>query len=243
MKQWDNIHLELKKLKMQVKSLLDQEIGSNSGKISGPYKEFSCSKSQMFEIEIVCPSNFPGFSLLILIKWLAKIFKTRLSLNTDIKNLPNELANFFDLHSTKNNVTSEMDIKFTFQSDICDASLKLPSKAVEIVGEVNVARYLNRLLESKSDSAIVYESSSLLQSCEIDVWLDRLYLTSKKRNKLTEILHLAESHLERKKWLVGNIPTLADVCLWSLLKQSKPAPKLPKQIELWLHRCNAYCDL
>lgn len=83
-------------------------------------------------------------------------------------------------------------------------------RAQEIKGLINIARYLNRILESIADDVLKYESSDVLHANAVDYYLEKIH----------KCLHSGEALRIKKKsqFVVGETATIVDVILDSLNK-------------------------
>jgi len=103
-----------------------------------------------------------------------------------------------------------------------------PVNQGRIEGEVNIARYIARLL------CFNYETDPIL-STQIDDWLEAahssiIHGSNKERQSVLKSLN---SHLGKKSYLVGNSASLADIIIWSALVQTKLHKDLPANISRW----------
>jgi len=107
-----------------------------------------------------------------------------------------------------------------------------PSKQTPVVGEVNIARYLARLLTPRYDADIV-------TATQIDTFLDCAAVLLHDRGDTSGALKSLGQQLGRKKWFAGNDrPSLADIVIWSAIKQCHLAATAPDNVRQWLARCD-----
>jgi len=107
-----------------------------------------------------------------------------------------------------------------------------PSKQTPVVGEVNVARYLARLMTPRYDADIV-------AATQIDTLLDHAAVLLDSSEALTAAVKSLGQLLGRKKWFVGNDrPSLVDIVMWSAVKQRHVAAAAPENVHQWLTRCD-----
>jgi len=97
-----------------------------------------------------------------------------------------------------------------------------------IEGEVNIARYIARLL------GFNYETDPIL-STQIDDWLEIanssiIYGNNKERQSALKSLN---SHLGKNTFLVQDSLSLADIVVWSSLAQNKLHEDLPSNVSKW----------
>lgn len=107
-----------------------------------------------------------------------------------------------------------------------------PSKQTPVVGEVNVARYLSRLLTPRYDTDAV-------TSTQIDTLLDHAALLLRSSDSLGSVVKSLAQLLGRKKWFIGNDrPSVVDIVMWSAVKQRRVAALAPENVRQWLMRCD-----
>jgi len=107
-----------------------------------------------------------------------------------------------------------------------------PSKQTPVVGEVNVARYLARLLTPRYDAEDV-------SATQIDTLLDHAAILLRSSDTLTAAVKTLGQLLGRKKWFVGNDrPSVVDIVMWSAVKQRHVAASAPENVRQWLARCD-----
>jgi len=107
-----------------------------------------------------------------------------------------------------------------------------PSKQIPVVGEVNIARYLARLMIPRYDADIVIAT-------QIDTLLDHAALLLHSSDTLIASVKSLAQLLGRKKWFVGNDRlSLVDIVMWSAIKQRNVAVSAPENVHQWLARCD-----
>lgn len=107
-----------------------------------------------------------------------------------------------------------------------------PSKQTPVVGEVNVARYLARLLTPRYDAEDV-------SATQIDTLLDHAAILLRSSDTFTAAVKTLGQLLGRKKWFVGNDrPSVVDIVMWSAVKQRHVAASAPENVHQWLARCD-----
>lgn len=104
-----------------------------------------------------------------------------------------------------------------------------------VFGEVNIARYINRLLSP------TFDTDDIVMATYWDSWLDVADLSlfngnSKQKSSAVKNLN---ARLKRNKWTVGFEFSLVDVVMWSALHQSKEASGAPEHVQKWMKICNA----
>jgi len=107
-----------------------------------------------------------------------------------------------------------------------------PSKQAPVVGEANIARYLSRLLTPRYDADIV-------TATQIDSLLDHAATLLHGNCDTSDSLKSLGLVLGTKQWFVGaDKPSLADILLWSAVKQRRLASSAPDNVRQWLARCD-----
>ena len=108
-----------------------------------------------------------------------------------------------------------------------------PTKQAAVTGEINVARYINRVINPDCETDIV-------MATQIDEWLDIAHiqiLNGNLKEKAAALRNL-NSRLGRNDWLVGSSLSLADIVTWSALQQTNQASVAPANVKKWLKMCN-----
>jgi len=107
-----------------------------------------------------------------------------------------------------------------------------PSKQTPVLGEANVARYLARLLTPRYDSDVV-------TATQVDTLLDHAAVLLHGRDALGAAVKSLGQLLGSKKWFVGgDRPSVADIVMWSAVKQRRVAASAPENVRHWLARCD-----
>jgi len=108
-----------------------------------------------------------------------------------------------------------------------------PNKQTPVVGEVNIARYLARLLTPRYDADIV-------AATQVDSLLDHAAALLHDNRDTAGALKSLGQLLGRKKWFVGSGDqlSLADIVIWSSVKQCRRAVTAPDNIRQWLATCD-----
>ena len=127
-----------------------------------------------------------------------------------------------------------MDVLCVFVTVKSGPSLVVnPSKQTPVVGEVNIARYLARQLTP------CYDDSDIVTATQIDTLLDHAAVLLHGSGDIAGALKSLGQQLGKKKWFVGNDrPSLADIVIWSAVKQCHLAATAPDNVRQWLARCD-----
>lgn len=105
-----------------------------------------------------------------------------------------------------------------------------PVLQAAIVGEVNLIRYLGRLLSPS------YESGNAVTATEVDYWLSLAHhgIILGKNKEQQAVLKVLNAQLGRTPYVMGSVPGLADIALWSALLQANLACGAPSNVKKWL---------
>uniref|UniRef100_L7M307 Putative aminoacyl trna synthase complex-interacting multifunctional protein 2 n=1 Tax=Rhipicephalus pulchellus TaxID=72859 RepID=L7M307_RHIPC len=105
-----------------------------------------------------------------------------------------------------------------------------PVLQTTIVGEVNLIRYLGRLLSPS------YESGDAVTATEVDYWLSLAHhgVVHGKNKEQQAVLKALNAQLGRTPYVLGSVPGLADIALWSVLLQANLASGAPNNVKKWL---------
>nr|CAD7459578.1 unnamed protein product [Timema tahoe] len=227
-KRWDEINAKLEALRSELTILQ-------------PRKKIE-ERNEEIRIVIFANPVHPPYSVLVLLKLLSQSYNVSSTshLHSSIDKIQPELLHFTnEMNGNEHSVNLTVSLIWK-NHKIYPVLIVSPISHCEVVGEINVARYLNRLLESRSSRpALVYESDGPVRSGHIDVWLDRLYTLSHGNNKkCSEVLKVASAVLAKQEWLTSLSMSVADVCLWSALKQGVFVGTLPLPLNKWFKNCS-----
>ncbi|XP_005095845.1 aminoacyl tRNA synthase complex-interacting multifunctional protein 2 [Aplysia californica] len=111
-----------------------------------------------------------------------------------------------------------------------------PTKQTTIMGEVNIARYITRLLQPAVDS------EDVVKATQVDELLDlaQLQLVSGNAKEKAAAVRTLNANLGKQDWLTGASPSLADIVLWSVLQQTGQASSPPANVKKWLALCQKH---
>ena len=110
------------------------------------------------------------------------------------------------------------------------------TKQTPIIGEVNVARYLMRLLEP------TYDTKDIVKATQIDELLDLAdskLLAGNSKDK-SEAIEYLDSILKHQTWLGGTDCCVTDIVLWSALRQVDETIRIPSHVTKWLEHCKTH---
>ncbi|XP_069694366.1 phenylalanine--tRNA ligase alpha subunit-like isoform X2 [Periplaneta americana] len=227
---WDSIHLQLQALQTELQSLRLRYEKS---------KSYSQAPDKDLDFVILSDPRHPPYSLVVLLKLLLNTYRVEISehIHSSVSDISSELRSLFK--GVGNNEGAGCCIKVTLIWKMIgkDPLLTLsPVSNNNIVGEVNVARYLSRLLEQSPSPLVVYESQGELYASQVDMWLDCIY-KSVIRGENKSALPAITAVLTTQCWLLGNSVSLADICLWSSLKQNPYLIASNSKLKKWYESC------
>jgi len=124
---------------------------------------------------IFCDPQHPIYFIESFLQLISPYFHVSVSthVHSTVTNLPKKLASFGSLYSNKN---AHVDIFLTIiWKDIgFDPIMVLPGMH-QILGVVNIARCLNRLVEQVDTNILKYETNGPLYASKIDFYLDEIH--------------------------------------------------------------------
>lgn len=126
--------------------------------------------------------------------------------HSSVQRLPNDLLTFCSKHQDSN---ENAVIHFTVIWKAIGIDPIMRSSGMhQIMGVVNIARYINRLIENAYPHVLPYESKGVLYANEIDYYLEKIH----------SILHGNTSNDIRKKsrYVMGENICIADILLETL---------------------------
>jgi len=107
-----------------------------------------------------------------------------------------------------------------------------PGKQTPVIGEVNIARYLARQLTPCYDADFV-------TATQIDTLLDHAAILLHGNCDTSSAIKSLSQLLGKKKWFVGtHQSSLADIVIWSAIKQRHLSAKVPDNMRQWLAQCD-----
>ncbi|XP_076624115.1 phenylalanine--tRNA ligase alpha subunit isoform X1 [Colletes latitarsis] len=169
------------------------------------------------KLVIFCNPSYP----IKFIESFCGLMKPHISINvsmhthSSIQHLPNDLATFCSEYRN-NDQDIDLDLTIIWKQIGIDPIMRLPGMH-QILGEVNIARYLNRLIESYNPRILRYESNGALYANQIDYYLEKVH----------SMLHGHELKGIQKKsrYLMGEDMSIVDIILKSLEKHKLPERK------------------
>ncbi|ESO89130.1 hypothetical protein LOTGIDRAFT_106366, partial [Lottia gigantea] len=183
------------------------------------------------------PSSIP-YSLLVLYHQLQQHYSILASthLHSSVSYVPDNIQNLFNNGLVQSRKDYQIALTVIWKKVLFGPRLMVdPSKQTAIEGEVNVARYLQRLLDSS------FDSGDVVQATQIDEWLDtaQIQYNNGSNKERAAVMRSLNAKLGKSSWLVGDRCSLADVAMWSVLQQSGQVDNVPGNVKKWLTSCNA----
>ncbi|XP_036990707.2 aminoacyl tRNA synthase complex-interacting multifunctional protein 2 isoform X2 [Artibeus jamaicensis] len=176
----------------------------------------------------------PPLSLLVLHQLLCDRYKVLSTVHTHsaVKNVPENLLRCFG-EQTNKQPRHEHQLGFTLiWKNVPKTQMKFSvQRMCPIEGEGNIARFLFSLFGQKHNA---------LNLTLIDSWVDAAVFQLKEGNNKEKVAVLCSmnSALGRSPWLVGNELTVADVVLWSVLRQTGGCSvPVPANVDRWMRAC------
>lgn len=224
--------------KLQVLHTELQELKISSDKLENGYQK---EAGKNLDFVIISDPQHPPYSLVVLLKLLASRYRIQISshVHSSISCVPSELRSFLNCPSNGSGTGNYINITLIWKKVGKNPSLiECPISNGTIAGEVNVARYLNRLLEQKPFPALVYESKGELYAGQVDTWLDCIYMsvTHGSNEACSYALPSLAAVLSKQDWLLHSV-SVADICLWSSLKQNPCLINSNSSLTNWFEKC------
>ncbi|XP_066587999.1 phenylalanine--tRNA ligase alpha subunit [Prorops nasuta] len=173
--------------------------------------EYNVSNIEQQNLVIFCDPNYPIYSLEPLLQAIKGHFRVILSVYThsSVKEISKDLTNFCSEFNRKI-VNPEIDITLIWKNVGIDPIMKLFDMQ-NIMGEINVIRYLNRIIEAKNPTLLIYESNGVKYANQIDMYLEIIHciLHGNKRETFDEINIKTNNILDRNisivEFMVGSL--------------------------------------
>ncbi|XP_076681145.1 phenylalanine--tRNA ligase alpha subunit isoform X1 [Andrena cerasifolii] len=196
-----------KKLEDQKRSLIDQrsdDIDNN------PCASKCARRFEKQKLVIFCDPKHPirfMESFFRFVKPYISVFVATY-VHSSVAEFPSDLSTFCSEYGNREQDV-ELDVTVIWKESGIDPIMQLPGMR-EIRGEVNVARYLNRLIESYYPHVLRYESKGALYANRVDYYLEKIHSN----------LHANESQSIRRKsrYIMGEDVSIVDIFLESFEK-------------------------
>lgn len=157
----------------------EQSSTKNSSNQQGevaPTTEYSLEKFKFPKQRLIifCDPNYPIYFLESFIQFVKPYLSVSVSahVHSTVENFPKKLAGFC---SDFSNMSADVDIQIIliWKATGIDPIMELP-EAHRISGVINIARYLNRVVELVGDDILIYEKTDPLYANKIDAYLERI---------------------------------------------------------------------
>ncbi|XP_055417186.1 aminoacyl tRNA synthase complex-interacting multifunctional protein 2 isoform X2 [Bubalus kerabau] len=176
----------------------------------------------------------PPLSLLVLHRLLCDHYKVLSSVHTHsaVQSVPANLLQCFG-EQTRQQPRHEYQLGFTLiWKDVPKTQMKFSVQTMcPIEGEGNIARFLFSLFGQKQDA---------VNLTLIDSWVDIAIFQLKEGSSKEKaaVFRSMNSALGKTPWLVGDELTVADVVLWSVLRQTGGCGGMaPANVQKWMQAC------
>ncbi|XP_047363766.1 phenylalanine--tRNA ligase alpha subunit isoform X3 [Vespa velutina] len=162
---------------------------------------------------IFCDPHYPIYSIEKILDLAKPYLKITMSIYThsSVMELPISLQNFC-LNYQNVDRDALVDIILIWKIIGIDPILQ-SSNMFELKGEVNIARYLNRLIESQKSNILIYESNGPLYANQIDLYLEKIHSILHEVSK--DQLHKVFKH---SPYALGENLSVVDIVLDSIKK-------------------------
>ena len=230
---WHDIISQLEALRADL-----QELRVSSDENKNVFQE---TDDKDVEFVILSDPLYPPYSVVILLKLLSGRYRTEISthVHSSISVVSSELQSFFNVPLNCSSTGSYIKITLIWKKLGKDPVLiQCPIFSGPIAGEVNVARYLNRLLEQKPNPVLIYESKGEVFGGQVDMWLDCIYksVVHAGNELCSGIIASLSDVLNKQDWLAHSM-SIADICFWSFLKQNSHLMNSSYGLKKWFEKC------
>lgn len=168
---------------------------------------------------VFCDPSRPLYSLEALLGLISESYKLCVSVHThsSVASLPQELNQFcLNLKNLTGAESADVTIAIVWKVVGIDAVLRIGQNR-EIIGEVNIARYLNRLIEAKSEKTLRYETDSVEYADKIDAALDRIHAVI---HGATNINLDTINSKHKTRYILGDNISVVDI-VWNSVKKCR----------------------
>jgi len=234
--------------KLKQKYNIQESIQSSTSSSSGLIPQGTCSYASSVPevgkgiLDVVIsadPSQVP-LSLLILCSQLCENFAVLQAtyVHSSVSGtVPASLQNLLSSNGSLKRANAQIAITLVWKKVTNGPHLIVdPTQQTPIMGEVNIARYLMRLLQPGCDL------SNIVKATQIDELLDlaQLQLLNGNTKERAAGVRSLNSSLGKSDWLLGGEPCMADAIVWSAIQQSGQAASPPSNVKKWLALCSKH---
>lgn len=202
------------------------------------------SSNCLHDVVIYANPNNPPYSLLVLYERLKQQYRcmTKVHVHSSVTSVSDRLQGYFSQNGAQpqNRMDAQLSLTLIWKNVSHGPEMKIQANSqTPIQGEVNIVRYLSRLLTPAYDAA-----DDLVTIANIDNFLDLASSTILKGNSKEKAagVRSLNAALGKCTWLVADAPTIADVAVWSTLQQTGLASGAPSNVQKWLKACAAQSD-
>ncbi|KAG1687144.1 Aminoacyl tRNA synthase complex-interacting multifunctional protein 2 [Nymphon striatum] len=196
------------------------------------------------DVVIYASPDYPPLSLLLVKQLLAKETTVMVSKYThsSIQKPLNPFIQKFmsedELQSKKQltRLENKLAISLIWKDVGADPVLIVnPLSQYPIIGELNILRYLFRLLRNHT----YYNESDAIQATRIDSLLENIHLLILHGNSKQQysLLQQLNDDFANQPFVAGGQWTIADVLLWSSLTFHQLAKSVPSNVQTWYKNC------
>lgn len=163
---------------------------------------------------IFCDPDYPIYFIEPLLRLVKPYFNVSMSthIHSTVTNFPNKLAGFCSDFSSMNAHTN-MSLILIWKTVGIDPIMILPGMH-RIQGIVNVARYLNRLIELNNANVLKYEQNGPLYANKIDTYLDKIHCILHGITNATTMQKI----YKKSRYAMGEDISIVDLILESIYK-------------------------
>lgn len=239
-----SMETEVAALTTKIQPNAQDKTSAPSSSASAPQSSSKLASGGLHDVVIYANPNNPPYSLLVLYEQLKQQFRclTKVHMHSSISSVPDKLIGYFNQNGGQPllRMDAQLSITLIWKNVSQGPEMKIQANSqTPIQGEVNILRYLSRLLTPAYDA-----SDDIVTVANIDNFLDlasSTLLNGTSKEKAAGVRGL-NSALGRGAWLVGSGPTVADIAVWSALHQTGLASGAPSNVQKWLKSCAALSD-
>lgn len=197
--------MQRKKFEDQKDKLKDQQLRTHESK---PCAMEYPGKFQKQKVVIYCNPKYPIKFIKCFLHFVKSYINVSVAthVHSSIEQFPRDLLTFCSEYQNKQK-DIELHLTLIWKEIGIDPIMQLAGMH-QVIGEVNIARYLNRLIESYYPHVLRYESKDVLYANQIDYYLEKIHST----------LHRNTFHgIHRKsRYIMGEDISIVDIFLESL---------------------------
>lgn len=242
--QWDDIFKELENLRCDVENMRASK--ESDTLVENRHQNSLVAAGRGLNLCIFADPMRPPYSLNVLVQILGKQYKISVAVfvHSCMQNIPDDLKNFFSVNSCKN-ASENVDIKIRLiwkPVGLDPVMVVSPVKSSEIIGEVNIARYLCSLLDGNFSLNFNSSLGCPFNIILIDHWLDSIHknVVHGKESDFLSIEKVIKARLNESQCIIGNKVSVVDLCLWSALKNMQHEKKVIHEYPNWYNKISPF---